>query len=375
MRIVYICNSEIPSTAANSINVMKMCQAFAKNSHEVILVAPNKNNKSNVTDIFQYYGVQDNFTVKKLPWLKLKGKTYFYALNAAFQAKSLQPDIVYSRFITATYLSALFGLKAIYEAHMPAVDFGKTESRLFKRLIRSNNLRRLVVISQPLRDYYLSQYSLAENRILVAHDGADPMMEDLLQPPVTANSELQVGYLGQLYPGKGLELIIELARRCNRAKFHVIGGRQDDIDHWQNLVNDLDNIEFHGHLPHSQTQRALLQFDVVLAPYQRKVSTYSGGNIAQWMSPLKIFEYMAAGRAIVCSDLPVLTEVLTDQKNALLCAPDDIQQWVTALKKLNEDKVLREKLGTTAQQDFLQHYTWQARAEKILDLSWMRGLG
>ena len=59
MRILYISKSIIPSRTANSINVMKMCQAFAENGHEVVLLAPNlKINMKNIRDIYEYYGVK-----------------------------------------------------------------------------------------------------------------------------------------------------------------------------------------------------------------------------------------------------------------------------------------------------------------------------
>ena len=67
MKILYLSKSIIPSRTANSINVMKMSQAFADNGHEVVLLAPNLKNKyeKDVTDIYEYYGVKKNFKIKK----------------------------------------------------------------------------------------------------------------------------------------------------------------------------------------------------------------------------------------------------------------------------------------------------------------------
>jgi glycosyltransferase involved in cell wall biosynthesis len=85
------------------------------------------------------------------------------------------------------------------------------------------------------------------------------------------------------------------------------------------------------------------------------------------MSPLKIFEYMAAAKPIVCSTLPVLQEILQDGNTAWLCDPDDIAQWQRALQTLRDDPLLRRRLGENAQREFLQRHTWQARARSILD--------
>jgi len=84
------------------------------------------------------------------------------------------------------------------------------------------------------------------------------------------------------------------------------------------------------------------------------------------MSPLKIFEYMAAGKAMLCSDLPVLREVLIHEQTALLCDPENPEGWVRALKRLRDDVDLRKRLGKTARREFMAKYTWKTRAESIL---------
>jgi len=81
-------------------------------------------------------------------------------------------------------------------------------------------------------------------------------------------------------------------------------------------------------------------------------------------SPMKMFEYMAAGRAIVTADLPVIREVL-NEKNAIFCEPDDVGKWKVEIEKLLTDEPRRLELGRQARQD-VQGYTWLARAEKIV---------
>ena len=79
MKILYLSKSIIPSRTANSINVMKMSQAFADNGHEVVLLAPNLKNKyeKGVTDIYEYYGVKKNFKIKKLWHPDIIGGGYY----------------------------------------------------------------------------------------------------------------------------------------------------------------------------------------------------------------------------------------------------------------------------------------------------------
>ena len=81
-------------------------------------------------------------------------------------------------------------------------------------------------------------------------------------------------------------------------------------------------------------------------------------------SPMKMFEYMAAGRAIVTADLPVIREVLSE-KNAVFCKPDDMDDWKLGIEKLLANEPRRIELGKQAKED-VQKFTWLARAKKIL---------
>ena len=109
--------------------------------------------------------------------------------------------------------------------------------------------------------------------------------------------------------------------------------------------------------------------DILLMPYQEKVSIgVKGHDTAQWMSPMKMFEYMATGLPIISSDLPSLREVLQNKKNALLVSPSDPRAWCDALDCLSLDSELACRIGKKAYQDYKDKYTWGARARKIISL-------
>ena len=97
MKIVYISNSIIPSRTANSIHVMKMCQAFADNGHEVVLLAPNryKEYENGVDDVYEYYGVRKNFEIRKLPYIYIRIlRNFYYAYQTLKEIKIItgMPD-------------------------------------------------------------------------------------------------------------------------------------------------------------------------------------------------------------------------------------------------------------------------------------------
>ncbi len=107
--------------------------------------------------------------------------------------------------------------------------------------------------------------------------------------------------------------------------------------------------------------------DVLLMPYQQKVAASSGGDIARYLSPMKLFEYLACQRPIVSSDLAVLQEVLNPQ-NAILAPADDPAAWERAIQSLRSDPELRNRLASQARQD-AQRYTWETRARRILEVN------
>lgn len=367
MKIVYIATSTIPSRMANSIHVMKMCQAFAQNGHDVTLIVPDNqaNCEPGIEDVFDFYGVERCFEIFHLPPLLIKTKGHIYGPRAAKKAKELQPDLVYGRSLLGCFFATLLKLPVMFESHAP-ID-GSFNSAIFQMFIKKPTLRKFVVITHALKEYYSEQYPFLSEKIIVAPDGADPVPKDI-KPVVLPNKgkRLQVGYVGHLYPGRGIDVIYQLAERCPWADFHVVGGTNEDINVIRARTAPLANLFLHGFKPPAKVERYRIGFDILLAPYQRKVT--SGGIITteKWMSPLKIFEYMAAGRAIICSDIPVLREILKDQQNALLCDPENIDSWEEALITLSKNEHMRIQLGETARKDFAKRYSWYSRAEKLL---------
>ena len=95
-------------------------------------------------------------------------------------------------------------------------------------------------------------------------------------------------------------------------------------------------------------------------PYDKKLSTH------RYMSPLKLFEYMASRRPIVASDFPVLHEILTHEKNVLFVEPDNSNELVASISRLKNDKSLSHKISERAFID-VKEYTWERRVMKVID--------
>lgn len=367
MKILYISCSKVPSKQANSVHVMKMCEAFAKAEHEIVLIARKGSFKCK--DKLKYYGVQKKFKIKKLSFFGGLIEKFSYLISLVGfifkRSKNFDYDIVYTRFLYAGWLLAKFNLPFIYESHQP--PRGKMAHSVEDCILKSDKLIRVVVISQALKDIYLDIYpDVNENKIIVAHDGAN--IDEGEESRSTREKRdmkngMKAGYFGNLYRGRGFELILEIAKRLPEIEFHIVGGGEKEIQKRQSFP---DNVFSHGFIPHARVHSQMKKMDILLAPYQRKVALKRGTeDTSKWMSPLKIFEYMACGKAIVCSDLPVLKEVFENQKTALLCDPGDVDGWVKAITTLKEEKA-RDVLGANARSELEKKYTWDARTKKVL---------
>jgi glycosyltransferase involved in cell wall biosynthesis len=165
-----------------------------------------------------------------------------------------------------------------------------------------------------------------------------------------------------------MEIILPLAKACPAVQFHVVGGKRDQIETIRK-DQDLANVEFHGFKTQQEIPALVKAFDILIAPYTRvvKVSRKKGANnLALWMSPLKLFEYMAAGKPIVTSNLPVIQEIIEHDRTGVLCDPDELQSWIAAITNLRDNPDFAKKLAQRALETFENHHTWEKRAAAIL---------
>lgn len=366
MRIHYVSHASIPSREANSLQVMKMCAALARAGHELVLFCRQG---PELGEPHAYYGTEPNFRLEpiasgRVPMVRRLLHSWRLATRLGREAPA---ELLYGRDFHSLALLALRGrarAPLVLEVHQPPRS--ALERWLQRTLFRHPRFRLLVCISDALASEYRHQFGPALRApILVAPDGADRPQAGA-SPAPSANGALALGYVGHLYPGKGLELIERLAARLPECRFHVLGGLETDVRSWQRRLRAA-NVQLHGHLPHAEAQRRMRTFDVLLAPYQESVLIGEGASdVSRWMSPLKIFEYMASGRPMIASDLPVLREVLRDGENALLAPAGEVEAWARAVERLARAPELARRLAERAREDLEHHYTWERRAERVL---------
>jgi glycosyltransferase involved in cell wall biosynthesis len=366
MKIYYFSGATLPSDSAQSVHVMKMCAALAgeAKANAVTLFAKGGEGASD-EEIFSYYGVEPCFSLvlsanPKIPLLTgiLRLLGHRWALK-----EYGMPDIAYGRDPVELDWLIPANVQVVYEAHeLPSSFF---QDYALNNLIRRRQFN-LVVISNGLKADLMKKFrKLDQNKISVAPDGADVPKKIAAPRELRGRSDvLKVGYTGSLHKGKGMEVMALLAKEAQDFDFHVVGGSTEQVKSWQ-ASNLSSNLFMHGHVPHGELGFYLAAFDILIAPYRAKTTAKAGRDISRWMSPMKIFEYMAAGKPILASDLPVIREVLQDGENALLVPPDNPKAWLAALDRL-KDEGLRKSLSQKAYDDLTGKYSWQKRASVVL---------
>jgi len=379
VRIVYLSGNAIPSRAANTVHVMNMCAAFAELGHDVTLLSGGHGDEAALrdSDPFEYYNLKPSFRILHLPRYPHPGNEYPWGVRAALRARRLRPDVVYGRSLLGCYYAAKFGLLTVYEAHRPDTEHKRGKIKRAARLLRSPQLLRLVVLSQALAERFKADFSFPHEKLLVAYNGArDPArgaaVNDNAAGSPSASSGaaheggLKVAYVGSFFPGKGIETVLPLVERCPWAQFYIAGGKPEEVAALRGgAAGRAGNLTVLGHLSQEQVAALRESMDVLLVPAQRQVAVSADRTIDQaYAPPLKLYESLAAAKAVVGSDF--LGEVVTHGKDALLCDPKNIDDWVAALESLRNDPALLSALAAGAAERFQAGLSWNSRAALVL---------
>jgi len=371
MRIAIVTNSRIPSLTANSMQAMKVCQALAQLGHEIMVFAPRETAPADWETLASHYGLGTSFRIQWLPSLPVL-KRYDFTIHAMHAARRFKADMVYTWLLNTAALESSLGMPVILEMHSEVT--GRFGPWLMRRFWRSSTPRRMLATTRPLRDAIerVAGLTLPGDAVQIAPNGVDlNRYEDLPSPEesrrrIGLDEKMTLGFTGHIYPGRGADMLFELAKRMPDVHFLWVGGTPELLAYWRDKVEkaDISNVTMTGFVENSRLPLYQTAADVLLMPYSRSISASSGQDIAEVINPMKMFEYMAAGRGIVSADLPVIREVL-NEGNAVFCEPGNADAWEHTLRDLLTDSPRRLELGRQARKD-VESYTWLARAERAM---------
>jgi glycosyltransferase involved in cell wall biosynthesis len=226
---------------------------------------------------------------------------------------------------------------------------------------------KVVSLTESFRRWAVEHGIRTSSEIAVIPDAYDP---DLYYPVDASGARRDlglpehvyiVGYSGLTFAYRRLDLLVE-AFRCvaaedPEARLLLVGGRPDEVDALRKQAMQLGierQIVVTGQVPQAEAARYVAAADVLVIP-----DTVTGLTA----SPLKLFEYMASGRPVVCKDMPALREI-ADESSALFFHPGDSGQLGRALLALKHDPELRRSMGEASAEQAKQ-YTYRERARKI----------
>ncbi|MDP2586430.1 MAG: glycosyltransferase [Candidatus Komeilibacteria bacterium] len=378
-KLIYIVNGRIPTEKANGYQISKMCQEFASAGLAVELWLPTRKNP--ITDnLFEFYGLPKNFTCRYLDcpdfivYKKYLGKFCFWLQALVFLItlagqKIDRQTIIFSRQPEIVWLFASRGYQTIYEAH----KWPQSKAGWHHRLVR--RAAKILVLTQKLKELFV-QAGFSEEKLAIMPDAVDLEVFNLNLTKEQARIKLALsqnktillytGSLTTMGQDKGLNDILKslalLKQNNDSLLFVAVGGSDKEIKRYDQLAQELKVEGLVDWQPRTKpAQVAVWQkaADVLLMPFP------FSEHYAYYMSPLKMFEYMASGRPIVASNLPSIREAL-NETNAVLVKPDDPVDLAAGINKLLNSQEIGEKLVQQALKD-VDNYTWAKRAAKIVN--------
>lgn len=376
MKIIYIANIRIPTEKAHGVQIMEMCSAFSNAGNDVTLVVPNRSNNIKETP-FEFYDIKENFKIVRLPTLNLIkfGKIGFliqsimFAKFSTIYALSKKSDIIYSRDELPLWFLSFFKKNLVLEIHVAKKNF--VSKRVFEKT------KKIIAITHGLKDFYMKEYKIDDSKILWSPDAVDlnnfvglldsDNIRQKLGLPLGRKIITYIGKLKTMGKSKGAENIVEIFPKIldeNKKAFFLLVGINtseisDMIKVFEKFKISKDSYKLVTHVPRKEVPNYLKASDILIMNYPN-IEHY-----ALYMSPMKLFEYMASGRSIVASDLPSIREIL-NENNSVLVAPNNKEDLIDGIKKVLDNEELSDRIGRQALVD-VQNYTWDKRVERIIN--------
>jgi glycosyltransferase involved in cell wall biosynthesis len=383
--LLYLADIRLPLERANGLQTVSTCHALAARGHRVtLLVRPDT--AAAPRDPLAFYGLDpiEGLTIARVP---VTGpaplrRAHYLAAAIRHSLSPPRPTLVFTRDLGVASLLAHVPRAGrpplVYESHgyaptvsalMPTLH-ARAASASAAKLARLERRERRVWTSAE--GYVTLTAAHAEElaarfgprqAIGIVPDGARLAADRTFDWSGPRGDRPVVAYAGHLYPWKGVDTLIDALALVPEVDGRIIGGhpREGDLARLTALAAARGlgpRLHFTGLLSPQDVAGALAEADVLVLPNTATEVS------ARYTSPLKLFEYLAAGRPIVASRLPALSEVLDDGVNALLVAPGDPAALADAIRRLAGDRALAHRLASRAFADAGQ-YSWARRAERL----------
>ncbi|MCK9361103.1 glycosyltransferase family 4 protein [Patescibacteria group bacterium] len=365
MRIAYIQNARIPTEKAHGYQLMKTCEALVEAGAQVQLFVAERRNT--IEDgAFEYYAMPKAFDLFRLPVVDAMDvlkplNALAYAWERASFIRSvkrsrlalLASDIWYTRDpLVAQALVEMTNARPVFvELHDADPCLDEIIGRVTGWVVISEGLKKL-----------LTEKGVPSDRITVAHDGFDPSAFEALPSKAIAREKLGLKpdeflllYSGHLYPWKGMDSLAPSFKDIPEGvRLLIVGGYPEDIERIKTAAGESPRVSFMGQKPREEVSAWLAAADAALLPTSAKFEIGKS-----YTSPLKLFEYLAAGLPVLTSDVPSSREIL-DESVASFFKADNGEDF---LKKL--DELRGRSWSAETSKEKVKPYSWKERGRHI----------
>lgn len=377
MKILY--HHRIASKDGQYVHVEEMINSFRKLGHEVIIVGPSVVDNDEFGSEGGFVSVLKRYTPKFLYEIAEFGYAFYAFIKLSKAVKVHNPDFIYERYNlympAGIWTKKIFRLPLLLEINAPLFDErSKFDGIALSWLARWTerytwkNADRVLPVTRVLANRVI-QEQVSDDCITVIPNGIDPdKFEGHLEPDVAKkkldlSGKLVLGFTGFMRDWHGLEYVLELLAGEGRENWFLLlvgdGPARDGLVNRASELGLTDRMLITGVVERDKIADYVSTFDIALQP-----------DVVEYASPLKLFEYLALGRAIVAPAKANILEVLTDNKNSVLFEPGDKRAFVSAIEKLCIDAKLRKKISSNAKQLISeQGYYWDTNAKKVLEIA------
>lgn len=378
MKILY--HHRTVSKDGQDVHITELINAFRRQGHDVVVVAPPAQRDAE----FGAGGGKFDLIKKFIPRALYEILEFGYSVVAYRRLRAAylehRPDFLYERYslflMAGKWLKARYGVRYLLEVNAPLADERMAHDGLalhgFARWAEGSVWRaadRVLPVTDKLADF-VRRAGVPEARIRVIPNGINTEMFSSGASGEDGRRELGLtdktvlGFTGFIRSWHGLTRVVDaMAAMPERDDLHFLvigdGPARSEIESYASEKRLADRVTTLGLVSRDRVSRYVATFDIALQP-----------SVVDYASPLKLFEYMALGRAIVAPDQDNIREVLTDGEDAILFDPDDTGAFTAAIVRLCQDDALRERLGRAAAALIeRREYTWAANARRVIELA------
>jgi len=364
MKILYVTDAGLPTPRAHGIQIAKVCESLGRTA-ELELFVPDRKN-SITEDFFSYYDIDRTFKIKLVPcadflsWTGVLG-FFFHIFSFYWEARKISKftdfDCVYSRDLVAP----IFFTDVVIEVHnLPRISTW-FHRRVFARA------KSFVAKTTFVKEELVKRFGVDESKITVIPNGIDiddfncrESMEEVrnkLRLPIDKKTAL---YTGSLQSWKGVDVFLYAAEKIINVLFVIVGGDDKSVEEKKRKFPSR-NIIFFGQRPHRDMPLFMRAADVLVLP------NAAGTDVSEkYTSPLKLFEYMAAGKPIIASDLPSIREIVSDT-DVFFFKPNDVSSLEMAIKQVFSDPQGSSRRAHNSY-ELAASFSWSRYVRKIVDI-------